>query len=382
MNEKTYLIKLYPLETYYFGSHITFGSHPKKRHYFVRSLLFPQQSTLFGMLRYLLLKANGLMDDNGIVTDQVKEIQLIGSNSFDHNSKNANFGCIEKISPVFVHGPDGNYIMQSREFGLNKVTDKFNGITKEIIEPLSFSSAAGKARIGGIKDKIPYLKGLDEKTIWPELLLNLSTGQIRPAIFDSSSGINANRGVFVSHEQIGIDREKKVDKGFYKQQSYSMMPDYCFAFFATLNCEPDNKLANGEIFLPIGGETSFFRAEWEQVVDKGFEETVANPAERLFNKHNSLARKIVLLSDTLIERDSYDDSILLASAETIPFGYIQKIEKGGFQRGSIRYKKSAFSFELLRRGSVLFVKSEDKKRVIDKIIGDNAFHQIGYNHAV
>jgi CRISPR-associated protein Cmr3 len=60
-----YLIKLYPIDRYFFGSDVTFGAD--NSNYFVRSVYFPQQTTLLGMLRYYLLLQNNMLDDKGKV---------------------------------------------------------------------------------------------------------------------------------------------------------------------------------------------------------------------------------------------------------------------------------------------------------------------------
>ena len=73
----TYLIKLTPLDKFFFGQKKTFGDD--NANYFVYSSHFPQQTTLLGLLRYQLLQIAGedVFKDNKI-QDTNKAAKLIG----------------------------------------------------------------------------------------------------------------------------------------------------------------------------------------------------------------------------------------------------------------------------------------------------------------
>ena len=70
--------------------------------YFIKSETVPAQTTILGMLRYLLLpvKKSNFAD----YTDADKKInaQAVGSSSFDFEQKDRRFGIIKEISPVFL----------------------------------------------------------------------------------------------------------------------------------------------------------------------------------------------------------------------------------------------------------------------------------------
>ena len=59
----TYLIKLRPLTHYYFGGEQGLGSGDS-RNYLVKSRLWPQQTTLLGLVRYVILREQGLLAQN------------------------------------------------------------------------------------------------------------------------------------------------------------------------------------------------------------------------------------------------------------------------------------------------------------------------------
>ena len=108
------LFELTPLGEFFFGGEATFG--PENRHYYVRSNLLPQQTSLLGLLRHELLKSNPQAFD--LVTDRIRDktaaAELVGSQGFDGSTDKA-FGIIEGLSPVFLLDEKGTpYFLQAR----------------------------------------------------------------------------------------------------------------------------------------------------------------------------------------------------------------------------------------------------------------------------
>ncbi|MFS9160998.1 hypothetical protein [Streptococcus oralis] len=107
-----YLVTFKPLGDYSFGSDRRFSFVSKNNYskdeyapYFIRTNSVPEQSTVFGMIRYLILVSNGIelkqdfqYDDD--TQDNMKE--LIGEKSFSLNGSVQHFGKLEKISPIFL----------------------------------------------------------------------------------------------------------------------------------------------------------------------------------------------------------------------------------------------------------------------------------------
>mgnify|MGYP000712051445 CR=1 FL=1 len=107
-----YLVTFKPLGDYSFGSDRRFSFVGKNNYskdeyapYFIRTNSVPEQSTVFGMIRYLILVSNGIplkqdfqYDDD--TQDNMKE--LIGEKSFSLNGSVQHFGKLEKISPIFL----------------------------------------------------------------------------------------------------------------------------------------------------------------------------------------------------------------------------------------------------------------------------------------
>ena len=105
MMKNKYRITLTPVDKFFFGGDMTFqvGSDEKDRFntqyssYIIQSRYFPQQTSLLGMLRFLILRDNeNVFKDNKIVNEKKAE-DLIGNKSFTVNEPHGE-NCFGKIS--------------------------------------------------------------------------------------------------------------------------------------------------------------------------------------------------------------------------------------------------------------------------------------------
>lgn len=107
-----YLVTFRPLGDYSFGSDRRFSFVGKNNYsedeyapYFIRTNRVPEQSTVFGMIRYLILVSNGIELKQDFQYDEdTRDIMkaLIGEKSFSLNGGVRDFGKLEKISPIFL----------------------------------------------------------------------------------------------------------------------------------------------------------------------------------------------------------------------------------------------------------------------------------------
>lgn len=387
----TYKIDLTPLENYFFGGENTFGEK-NADNYFVRSVRFPQQTTLLGTLRFLLLKHEGLMDKNGKVPQEKREseINTIGANSFSPENKDG-YGKIKRLSPVFIHGTDGDYVVQSREFGLKWVEDEFSGQKAQQIVPLKYRQEKGISILSTKQNMIPQLEGFDSKTVFPDLLLNLTTGKMRFLDFNPEKTDDEMNGIFIEHEQIGIRITKKKEnneidkneKGLYKQVSYKLKDGFCFSFFADFDI--DLKKENLPEFIKMGASQSWFKLQLTQInaeTTKSFDKLFGSSH---FGFPNSRQGKIVLLSDSFIEQEIMKKvDFSLSDVTTITYLETFNNDEKKFKnlRAGFSMKKSESFFDLLKKGSVLFVGHENKQEILGEIKRQTAFRLIGYNYAI
>lgn len=126
----TYLVTMTPLEPFTFGGERGFGFADDNRavSYYQSSKEMPEQTTVLGMLRYLVLKNKGLLKDFSEYSDEdrVKIAEMIGAQSFSFRNKRFQMGKLERISPVFIvdHGEsveDRSYYIRNP---LNYINDK------------------------------------------------------------------------------------------------------------------------------------------------------------------------------------------------------------------------------------------------------------------
>lgn len=149
LKTKVYKIQLTPLEPYTFGTDqgLSFAGIENSRgkeSYYVLSKMVPEQTTIWGMLRYVMLqKANLVESDFGYSDDNKRKKMetLIGKNSFSFASKTEqDFGRLIGISPIFLKDPAEKMYMKNPQN--NKSTMEYC--------PIEMEDAARKSSRGKI----------------------------------------------------------------------------------------------------------------------------------------------------------------------------------------------------------------------------------------
>ena len=204
-----YLVTFRPLGNYSFGSDRRFSFVGKNNYsedeyapYFIRTNRVPEQSTVFGMIRYLILVSNGIdlkqdfqYDEN--TRDKIKA--LIGEKSFSLNGGVQSFGKLERISPIFLRKNSKEVVIpnpfnnkQGRE-GI----DQFEPITleEEITLPTSFGEIA-----------LPKSKEYNPKEGHGDGYYNINTGHLEAA-----------EDIFSTKVATGVRRVTQNDLGKLKQ---------------------------------------------------------------------------------------------------------------------------------------------------------------------
>lgn len=406
----TYLIKLTPLDKFFFGQKKTFGDD--NANYFVYSSHFPQQTTLLGLLRYQLLQIAGeeVFKDNKI-QDEHKAGELIGKQSFSPFVKDKlQFGIIQSLSPVFI------------------IDKKKKDEGKE-----EYFLPVGK-RFQKKKEKAPYS------------LLHLSCEAGCPPIFDeykpkkglascwlSSNGTTLlnEEDFFTKDERIGIRKDYEgatKDDAFFCQRYYRFnnfkkvvedeeakvckQPpvrehDFCFATVLETEGEIEHKKLNGKIVY-LGGERQPFLMEVSKE-EKASDLTIGSSTFTAETYYKSLFKTfklniesstltsdekhytVVLLSDAMIEPKLLE-GVKFASTEVKDFAcllthvgtrrFYNKKKKREEQ--NIEEVETALSHqhELYARGSVFYFDTEGQaKQFCEHLAASTNFHTIGYNHA-
>lgn len=262
-----YLIKLRPLEPYFFGGERTFGFGQMSgqiQKYYIVSEKTPSQTTLFGTLRYIILKQRNALhgDPNSgcsadlvgtesfsfekslfsekIITDRdgyIKTVQEAANNCQDVHTfekrkneiQNAfekeihqSFGIIENISPLFITGGEEWLIPTPYNHNPEKTT----------YTPFTMTN-------------LPIISG-DRFTLYPS---DYKAKKGYGDGFTSLSNLHviSKDKLFMKVERTGINSHRTDDTtngvedegSFFKKERIMLDKDYRFAFIATLSDKID-----------------------------------------------------------------------------------------------------------------------------------------------
>lgn len=334
--------------------------------YIIHSSKSPQQTSLLGMLRFLLLagKENAIFDRNRQkVVDKKEAKLLIGGKSFCVNSNHAqnSFGKIQYIGPCFLQNSDSN-------------ANYFKAPADYQLTVGNFDDKVQSAMLNGKEIKIPVLHKGDEaycsKHYLSQLYVTINKGKVETIEEDN---------IFQEDSRIGIRKNesgKAEEKAFFKQIGYKMSnPAIKFAFITDV---VDNDLTeyNGKL-VSIGADSSMFVFNACNLSESENLYTTLPDANYQY-VHNREWEKVVLLSDTYLEEGDLKD-VCYAISESKPFRFLSfKVEDDDYNVMRSIHKRSE-RYNLYKAGSVFFLnagKADDFKKKID----DKAeFAQIGYN---
>ena len=386
-----YLIKLKPLGKYFFGGDMTFevGDKSNKDYnskyssYIIESNKFPQQTSLLGMLRYLLLTKSDTtvfsVDENRI-TNKDNAAKIIGQASFsvipDHklDMKNSSrFGKIGSIGPCFLLHE------YSKEDGL--VEEYFLSAPKDYQLIISFENSL-KAYYNGNALKVPSIYKVKKEQLDGEEnieIVKYSSKVEFDTIYIKGNGSTIKEDdIFIKDTRIGINRsyEGKTahdDKGYYKQISYRLRDGFSFAFVA----EVDFDLSECQnVLVSLGADSSEFSLSASLISDKY--QTPHYPDGITLVEG---AYRVILLSDSLLGTEDIKKACFNIS-RSIPFRFLKtNVECENYNVLGGKVKRSAKKYYLYEKGSVFYFENEAfANKFVELVEGKEEFHQIGYNY--
>ena len=383
-----YLIKLKPIGKYFFGGDMTFevggksykDYNSKYSSYIIESNKFPQQTSLLGMLRYLLLTKSDTtvfsVDENRI-TNKDNAAKIIGQASFSvtEDHKLASFGKITSIGPCFLLCEESKDIKLTQEYFLRAPKD-FQFI-------ISFKDSLD-AYYNGNMLKVPSISYEDKKEqpdgVKKIEIVNYSSKAEFDTIYISGndSTIKKEDEIFIKDTRIGINKsyEGKTshdDKGYYKQVSYRLKDSFSFAFVAEVDFDLSG--CQNEI-VSLGADGSEFSLSASLLSD-GFQ-TPYYPDEI---KQVEGACRVILLSDSLLDSEDIKKACFNIS-ESIPFRFLKTdVECDNYNVLGGKVKRSEKKYYLYEKGSVFYFESEESaNEFVGLVEGKEEFHQIGYNY--
>lgn len=355
------LITLTPLGKFFFGGDTTFSIQDKEfdeeyASYIIESRKFPQQTSLLGMLRYLLLSNDSKAFDSAAqkIRNTGRATELIGKSGFQAKGGEAlEFGYIKFLSPCFLQ------VRNKKDGGL---WENLIPAPRDQGYAVSFD-ASMQSYINGVKREVPVVKGYDPKK-YNELLFIGEKEKVEES------------KIFCRDARIGIDRDfegSTKEGAFYKQICYRFgegrgNQEFRFAFNACI--ETDMIPYDGSI-VSVGGDGSYF------VLHIGEVESLELPAS--YQAEFACDRKLVLLSDAYLE-ESDAEQVKFAMTETVPFRFLKTTVNTGSYSILSREVERHDRIRLYRKGSVFFGNCDQIDRLGKALEKRKDFFQIGYNH--
>lgn len=378
---KTYFIRLRPVSHYFFGGEQNFGTDTEVVNYRIRSRLFPQQTAIFGMLRYLLLlrDTTDIMSHHpaagGTIANTTAATTLIGSKSFSPDKALNDFGIIEQLSPLLVYQATTTTAGENHYMPCYS-TPADKGWTLKVEE-------AAHAYIGGTSKPLCKLENDEGQTF--------SYKNDKPAAFIRADGKPLRQDcIFKAYERVGIQKSysgNTSEKAFFKQKTYGLNPGFYFGFYCTLKDTEQALPDSLEDTIHLGGERSRFQISIEKADLPTYPFPALAPAD---------LPKLILISDAYLPMDVLNQYTAFVIGETKPFRYIKT--KVGTKKyynlsGKSTHQNEAEKsqrYTLLKKGAVLFAKD---KAALDDLANMlqgastsptaermKRFYKIGYNY--
>lgn len=382
---KRYLVKLTPTGKFFFGGDMRFGIGKEEEFssYIIESSTMPQQTSLLGMVRFLLLSNDtGLFDKNNneIIGKKAEVEKMIGSTSFrvQKDKKMNLFGKIKSIGPCFIYDNEKRY---------------YRAPMDKVFSSVEWPENPTQAYVNGKPVKLPDLKiwnGEKEefytgKDYLPSYFVAMNIPHVNVGDSDVyiSSGKCVLKGnccysedeLFTKDTRIGIDKNyegKSETNAFYKQISYRLKEGFCFAFEVEVDDDVDlsKELYKGQL-VNLGADASSFVFDAEKM--------------ELSENENKEGLSVVLLSDAYISKEDMKGKNIRFSINRIrPFRFLKTENQTDASYYRINGKVNAASrserYELYQAGSVFYFENNVDRDAFVKVLKSRKdFNQIGYN---
>ncbi len=367
-----YLVTLTPTGKFFFGGDMRFSINGNKEEfssYIIESSKMPQQTSLLGMMRFLLLSNSEYFntETNSIKDSAKKEVaSLIGENSFTvtDGTTYGQFGKIASVGPCFILEKESS----TRYF---RAPADYNFTTVEWIQ-----ENITEVCINGKKVRLPKLKlKIKNENDKEEEVLFTGKNYLTPyftAPFSNNSKAIEEKDLFIADKRIGIDKDyegKSKTNALYKQVSYRMETGYCFAFEAEVD---DNITIFNKQLVSLGADSSTFIFEAKKIEEIEATET-----------NNQQGTTVVLLSDAYIPAIPDDAAYSFSINKMRTFRFLKTSNSTDASYYRINGKTTATTserYELYEAGSTFYFDNTEKRDAFCKILEERKdFNQIGYN---
>lgn len=347
-----YRVTLRPLQSLLLGGYHTHGRVDvdpiRSPVYFSKSLMLPQQTTVWGMFRKYLLDVYGLLktDWNYSSEDRKRHQTLIGThfgNVFD--DKEYDGGIILQMSPVFIAKGEEDL----KPCPLDKKVSKDGKIFEHQYEKY----------IGAFDQPYYCLKryrakeGLSAHQVWID-------GKRQAVRAEDIFRWETSVGI---HKRLQLETPNNMENhAFYKQKRILLNDDFSYAFYIQLK---DNIHQNEmRSIIELGAD----QRKCELHIKKcDTPLTWLSPQTQIEDEY----WRIVLLSDTYLPASEIE--------QLSDFRVVQTVQFGTLQSSNRKSRRAEIQYELLSRGSVLLASKEKGLKVIEAIQRYKKARKLGFN---
>jgi len=348
-----------PHDPYFFGGEQTFGNG-EGASYFAKSNLLPQQSTLCGALRHLLL-TRGFRR---------------GSDSFHPDKSSPDTGDLLGLSPLFLVRADGVLFLP---LPLDR---------QEPDQPFFLEKQA--AQHTAVRSD--FQAGWQPAYRW----VGYEPKKYRKEAWVSADGAErvVSEDLFIPTTRPGITKVRRGsarenEDGFYKQTAYSLAEGWAFGIVADFADAVTAAALDGTC-LPMGAEKTVFSFA-ARPAEKGFD-ALFDPLRMFYplGKPSDGLPRLVLASDAYAEAELYA-GLSGGVTETVDFRFINTPAGvsnfaplrplGPAEPGQNAQLEKSAKYTLLRRGSV-FVAPDAAAltRLQTELSARQPWYQYGFNH--
>lgn len=375
-----YLVTLTPTGRFFFGGDMTFTVGDKKEEekaerkthnekfssYIIHSSKFPQQTSLLGMLRFLLLANDETAFDkeNQKIINKQRARELIGEKSFSVNLAEHNrntFGNIQSIGTCFL-------------YDTNKRKGYFTAPADFSLQIRGEETIVTTATLNGTVLRIPVLLK-DEEEYNSKMLLH----EEYLSVENDKTEILKDNDVFKEDERIGIRKNaegKTEEDAFYKQIGYKIIqPHISFAFIAIME-NIDLTAYNGQL-VSLGADSSIF--VFNAILQEENKTFKINLPEKIYPlTDDKVWARVVLQSDTYLEKTDLEKvEYAICSTKSFRFLSFTLDTENYNMMGNINERSKRYN--LYKAGSVFFLDQSHTEEFKNKIANKKEFAQIGYN---
>lgn len=355
-----YRVEMRPLEPYTFGteqgSKFEGATDTGKESYIIASGAIPEQTTVLGTLRYIILKHKGLLRHDFRYTEEEK-VQMkkwIGEKSFSfYADSKQDFGAVKKISPLFL---------VNRCSGTKAeiyIKNPFHNKSCVGYEPMELTEETFVTSFGSIH--LPLV--MKQTKIRPEYDAKNGHGGGYIRLSDKSP---APADLFSRYLQTG-NRADHADQdnreGFFKRETVSLKKDFAFSVFveAEEGCFPLETIAY------MGRKKSAFQFRFIQMDASDCD--LRTQVEKAFSHEKGCW--YYALSDLYLNEIPVHKHFAIVEEKSIR-NIETRIDKTEFVK---KRRKSNRQFHLIESGSVFF-------GYMDLKLKNENLENIGYNAVV